>query len=266
MMTERIPLRFVGETRVVRLRELTGRDERAVLGASTIDAIQLLDMLLDNSLTQREQCLCAADLVAADRDRLLARVYEHAFGDRLESTLRCARCAQPFELCFSLSELTESISKPSSVNGWRQLGGGRYETAAGVPFRLPTGSDELAVASLSSKEAESSLLSGCVESDAWPGGVKAFEETLNEVAPLLAFELKASCPECGHRHTLQFDIQSYLLGAIVGERRRLLAEVHRLATAYAWSLDEILSLTRSDRRHFVELIEHDTSRKAHFLR
>lgn len=266
MVAETIPLFFAEATTCARLHEMTGRDERAVSGIGTGDAIQLLDALLDNSSTQREPRLCAADLVAADRDRLLAAVYERAFGDRIESTLGCARCAQPFELCFSLSELTKSILNPRSFNRWRHLGDGRYETAAGVPFRIPTGSDELAVASLSSKAAESSLLSHCAESDAWPGGANAFEEMLNEVAPLLAFELKANCPECGHSHTLQFDIQSYLLGAIVGERRRLLAEIHRLAAAYAWSLDEILSLTRSDRRQFVKLIENETSRKAHSLR
>ena len=265
MVAETIPLSFAGATSVARLREMTGRDERAILGAGTVDAIQLLDALLDNSLTHRGERLCAADLVTADRDRLLAAVYERAFGDRIESTLGCARCAQPFEMCFSLSELIKSILKPRSVDGWRHLGDGRYETATGVPFRLPTGNDELAVASLSSKEAELSLLSYCAESDAWPGGANAFEEMLNEVAPLLAFELKATCPECGHTHMLKFDIQSYLLDAIVGERRRLLAEIHRLATAYAWSLGEILSLTRSDRRQFVKLIEDETSRKAHFL-
>ena len=265
MVAETIPLRFAETTTVARLREMTGRDERAVSGTSTVDAIQLLDALLDDSSTDREQRLCASDLVAADRDRLLAAVYERAFGDRIESTLVCERCAQPFELCFLLSELTESIRKPRSVDGWRHLGNGRFTTATGVSFRLPTGNDELAVARLSPKEAESSLLSRCAEIDAWPGGANAFEEMLDEIAPLLDLELKANCPECGHIHTLQFDIQRYLLGVIVGERRRLLAEIHRIATAYAWSLNEILSLTRSDRRRFVDLIENEKSRKVRSL-
>ena len=54
----------------------------------------------------------------------------------------------------------------------------------------------------------------------------------------------------------QFDIQTYLLGAILSERRSLLSDINCIARAYSWSLDEILSLTRSDRRHLVELIEN----------
>jgi hypothetical protein len=69
--------------------------------------------------------------------------------------------------------------------------------------------------------------------------------------------LVAACPECENVQTVQFDIQSYLLGALTGERSRLLAEVHRIARAYSWSLDEILALKRSDRRRLVELIEND---------
>ena len=38
----------------------------------------------------------AADLTAADRDRLLAALYEQAFGDRIDSTLTCAECARPW--------------------------------------------------------------------------------------------------------------------------------------------------------------------------
>ena len=89
----------------------------------------------------------------------------------------------------------------------------------------------------------------------WPEGVDEFEELLERIAPLIDLELLATCPECHHTHKVQFDIQTYLLGALVTERRRLLADINCIANAYSWSLDEILSLTRSDRRHLVELIE-----------
>jgi hypothetical protein len=101
------------------------------------------------------------------------------------------------------------------------------------------------------------LLSRCAEGGDWPEGGVAFEQLLEQVAPLLDLELIAPCAECGHVHTIQFDIQTYVLGAIVAERRRLLSEINRIARAYSWSLDEILSLRRSDRRQFVELIENE---------
>jgi hypothetical protein len=240
MRTDRIPLRFAADTRIARLRDLTGRDELAVSGASTADAIDLLSALLEEPP--------AADLVAADRDRLLAVVYERAFGDRIESTLTCAKCGQPFDLFFSLRQLVESIETRGAAAGrWKALGDGRFEGADGVSVRIPTGHDELAVAGLPPEEVESFLRTRA------EGG----EELLEEVAPLLDLELLASCAECRHVHTIQFDIQTYLLGAIVAERRRLLAEINRIAVAYGWALDEILSLSRADRRMFVELIENE---------
>lgn len=266
MVAETIELRFGAGARVAHLRELTGRDEQAVSGTSTADAICLLDALLSSALTQEAERLCAVDLAAADRDRMLAIVYERAFGDRIESTLTCTRCTQPVDLHFSLRQLTASLNDPCGVEGLRPLGSARFEAVGGARFRVPTGRDELDAADFEQNEAESLLLNRCAEGGAWPGGAGAFQEMLDEVAPLIDLELTASCAECGYPHTIQFDIQSYLLGALLGERSRLIREIHRVATAYGWCLDDILSLTRSERRQLVELIENEISRRARLTR
>jgi hypothetical protein len=252
MIAENIPLRFArGE--VARLRELTGRDEYSVSGADTSSAIDLLTNLLRLS----SENLKATDLVASDRDRLLAAVYKRAFGDQIESTLNCVRCGQPFDIDFSLDRLVQSLSENKHAGEWRELPDGRFETAKGMRFRLPTGSDELAAMGMAPAEAESMFLSRCVETSTQQEERAALEDLLEQVAPLIDLELVARCAECGHVHTVQFDIQTYLLGAIISERRHLLADINCLAATYSWSLDEILSLTRSDRRHLVELIENE---------
>ena len=244
MIRDRVPLRFSGERRVARLRELTGRDEYAISGGSTSSAIDLLDALLDDSSPER---IRAADLVAADRDRLLAAVYARAFGDKIESTLNCSKCRQPFDLNFSLRELVDSVDQRTPAVQWKALGDGRFESPDGASVRLPTGRDELAASGLAPEQMESFLRERASAND----------EALEQIAPLLDLELVARCPECDHVHIIQFDIQSYALGAILAERRRLLAEINRIAVAYAWTLDEILSLTRTDRRTLVELIENE---------
>lgn len=256
MITESIPLRFAGPNRTALLRELTGRDEYQVSETNTAQALDLLSSLLEKKSKTGPDPVQAVDLIAADRDRLLAAVYRRAFGDRIESTLTCARCDQPFDLFFSLNRLLASLDEPGSSD-CKTLGDGKFETASGVRFRLPTGMDELAAAGLAPEEVESLLLSRCLEGGEWPEGRTAFEELVEKVAPLLDLELLAPCAECNHIHTIQFDIQSYVLGAIVAERRRLLAEINRIARTYSWSLDEILSLTRSDRRKFVEIIDNE---------
>jgi hypothetical protein len=256
MIAQSIPLQFAGTGRIARLRELTGRDEYGVSGSNTANAIRLLAALMDESEGVGKESVRAVDLVAADRDRLLAAVYNIAFGDRIESTLTCSRCEQPFDLDFSLSSLVESVNQRTVAGEWRVIDGGTFEGIDGIRFRLPTGGDELAVADLPSDQVESRLLQRCVEGSR-PADQDEFERLLENVAPLLDLQLVAACPECENVQTVQFDIQSYLLGALTGERSRLLAEVHRIARAYSWSLDEILALKRSDRRRLVELIEND---------
>jgi hypothetical protein len=257
MITDTIPLRFAGERSVARLRELTGRDEFAVLGASTANAIQLLSALLAEAQGGADGAIRALDLVAADRDLLLAAIYERAFGDKIESTLTCARCGQPFDLHFSLRKLIETAHSETTEPRLTPLGGGNFETLDGFRFRLPTGNDELELAGLSAAEIETRLFERCALDGKWQGAAAGFEDLLEHVAPLLHLELVARCAECHHSHQVQFDIQSYVLGAIAAERRRLLLEIHRIARAYSWPLDDILSLSRSDRRQIVELIENE---------
>lgn len=256
MIAEAVSLRFAAAT-VVRLRELTGRDERAVSGAATADAIALLDALLEGVPGR------AADLTASDRDRLLAAVYSMAFGDTIQSTLTCQSCDSPFELDFSLRQLTDSLG--GDAGDWVTVGDRIFQTPEGARFRLPTGRDELAIAGLSEAEAEDALLERCVQ-DGWPGGAAAFQDELDRLAPLLDLELTAPCAECGHSHTVRFDIQSYLLGALLGEGHRLATEIHRLASAYGWGLEEILSLTRSERRQLAALIENERTPQSRWPR
>ncbi len=260
MSVQAVPLRFTSP-RTACLRELTGREERAVSSAGTADAIRLLDALFDGGAGRPEPGFSAAALVTADRDRLLAAVYQRAFGDRIESTLTCTRCGRPFDLHFYVSQLTASLDGRAGDVACRALGKARFETTDGLCFRLPTGDDELAVADLGEREAESMLLSRCAETSPWPGGPNAFQDVLDRLAPLLDLELDAPCAECGSRHAVQFDIQSYLLNAILGERPLLIRAIHLLASNYGWSLDSILSLTRSERSQLIELIKNDSPRR-----
>lgn len=250
MFAETIPLRFAGDGKIARVRELTGRDEFSVLGTDTAHAIDLLTGLTDSASS-------VLDLVATDRDRLLAAVYRSAFGDRIESTLTCNNCAEPFDLDFSLNSVIASVDETSNEGEWVRLDGGRFEAANGLSFRLPTGRDELEAIGRTTDEVESMLLLRCTDGREWPEGRAAFEELLERVAPIIDLELVATCPECRHVQKVQFDIQTYLLGALLAERRRLLADINCIARAYSWSLDEILSLARSDRRLLVELIENE---------
>lgn len=260
-----LPLTFTRPGGWVCLRELCGRAEGVVEGTSTADALRLLDQLLVDLPGASLGPGQAARLTAPDRDRLLAWVYGAHFGFRVESTLRCGSCGEPFDLDFDLGALLDSLEGAQAS----AVAQGSFALPDGRRFRLPTGEDEIAVASLAPERAEVELARRCglaepageagAEDEEPPsppeGLLAALEAHLAAHAPLVDCELEATCPECDAGQTVHFDIQHYLLSALSRERRKLSAEIHRLASSYGWGLDDILSLPRSRRRELVELVE-----------
>ena len=242
------------------LRELCGYDEESVGGTDTTTTIQLLDRLLVDGPGTTIGPGAAAKLTAVDRDRLLAALYARTYGHRVESTVHCRHCGEPFDLDFHLSELLDSLKAGEVSVAAEEETDGVFALPDGRRFRLPTGEDECAVCHLPAGEAEGALLARClVEGDpaVEPGIV---QQAMQEIAPVVDLELNAHCPECGETQPVRFDLQSYLLSALMAERRQLAWEVHRLAVAYGWNLQDILALPRSQRRTYVALVEDEMAR------
>ncbi|MET9761291.1 hypothetical protein ABZ016_19890 [Streptomyces sp. NPDC006372] len=236
---------------VVVLRELTGADERTATGTSTAAALALLDRLVVGAAPP------AATLPSADRDRLLLAAHRRAFGDRVEATLTCCSCGDPFDLDFTLTALDGALLRDRDRTPADEHG--HYRASGVGVFRLPTGRDELAVADLEPKAAAIALQDGCVV-DAGPDfDADTFQRVLDDIAPLADLDLDAPCPGCGNVQQVHFDIQDWFLSALVADRPRLLADVHRLATAYHWSPRDILGLPRGERRELVTLVEADAA-------
>ena len=249
-----------GRTVRLQLRELNGFDEQSVSDLDTATAISLIDRLLVHSHdSSTEQCT-AATLTSSQRDRLLAKVYEATFGPRIESTVRCVHCDELFDIAFDILDLLDSLESSSLSATAKQEPDGTYRLQAGLRFRLPVGQDELAVVALPPGEAERALLERCIIDSKGELDVDAVQEAMEEVAPVMDLELEVKCPECRDVQPVHFDIQFFLLGSLLQERRRTGREIHRLAVTYRWSLQEILGLSRSQRRTFVGFIEDDNSR------
>ena len=240
------------------LREISGHEEWMVNGTNTLVAIHLLDRMLVDLPGAVCQPGTASRLAAADRDRLLAAIYQRSYGRQVVSTLNCRSCGNPFDLDFDLPELIEAI-RPAGENLPFERQGDQYLLPDGSRFRLPTGEDELAVAQLAPEQAAQAMMQRC-----FPDGKKpaspAVLEALQAAAPLIDLELEARCAGCGQDQAVHFNLQHYLLAAIQAEQPRLAREVHLLASAYSWGMDAILGLTRSQRRMYVALIEEQIAR------
>lgn len=239
------------------LRDLRGTDEVAIDGTSSSAATALLDRLLIEAPSIASVVPGdAADLALADRDRLLATLYSECFGDRIEGSVQCPECGELRDIDFSLEALQRSL-EPENPRADGPNAEGVYTLGDGRQFRLPTSRDLDAVAALSSDKARVALLERCLVSGDPAIDPETVEAAMEEVGPVLNLDLPRTCPECQAPQSVHFSIESYLMHALAHERQWLIREVHYLATAYGWSLKEILGLLRRDRRAFVSVIDAD---------
>lgn len=257
MLHYHIPLAHWENGDRVCLRELNGEDQDSVNEVSTISAIRLLNRLLTAEPGAALGPGDSAKMSASDRDRLLASVYSHTYGPRIDSTTDCQRCGTPFDLDFSLDALQATLTQNKNKPAAEAESNGIFRLANGCRFRLPTGEDELSVSGISPEKARSALLEKCIVNDTSPNDPEIILNAMNELAPIVDLELDAICPECEHKQSVHFDIQSYLLTTIIQERNQLVREVHQLASTYGWSLGEIMGLARSRRRALTSLIESE---------
>lgn len=238
--TERIALRTASAPlRFARLREPKGDDELALDGVDTRAALGLLDRLLDGP--------AAAELSATDRDGLLAALHRGLWGDRVVSSLECARCGAMYDLAFDLSALQARLEERREAG--RVVAPRTLEETRGLRLCLPTAEAEIEAAQFgpAGRARLAAAIAGEDHADD-PG----LELRLEALAPLIDVDLEAPCAECGHPALARFDIQSFVLQRALDEREGLLGEVHALAGAYGWSLSEILGLQRSLRRSLAE--------------
>lgn len=238
------------------LRGLCGHDEMTITDISTQSASRLLNRLLVQTPGSAINPGTAQDLTVSDHDRILAMIYRHHFGDRIEGSTQCTKCTEAFDLDFSAADLAvkqKSIS--DGVSGPDE--NGFYTLADGLRFRLPTPLDQIRITGVEAVTAQQALLDACIVDRRVDFDFTKLEKAMSEVGPLLTTNLSASCPHCDSEQQISFDIQSHLLTVMIKEKQWLPHEVHRLALAYGWKLSEILDLSREDRRTYVRLVLAD---------
>jgi hypothetical protein len=132
---------------------------------------------------------------------------------------------------------------------------------AGTRFRLPTSCDVAAVALAEEPEdAARQLIERCCLDEAAAARVWNTEdasvigELMAAADPLSDVSLSFVCPACAHAFEESLDLAAHLWTEIDGRVRRLLLEVHQLATAYGWSESEILAVPAARRAVYLAMV------------
>jgi len=138
---------------------------------------------------------------------------------------------------------------------------GGYE----VSYRLPNSSDLIEVIESGEGHGPDVLLKRCVEATRKSKSVdpsqlpaqvlKLISESMTAADPQAEVRIELACPACEHQRSAVFDILTYLWSEIDEWARRLLIEIHALASAYGWSEADIMKMSARRRNLYLQMIE-----------
>jgi hypothetical protein len=186
-----------------------------------------------------------ARLTIGQRDGQLLALREMTFGPELSGLTDCPQCEEKIELSFKSSDIRPASEGEPPTEIAVQLNGSKAR------FRLPTSADLLAVKS-TEQLLERCLLSG--SDHLTEDFVTAASAKISSADPMADIRLTLNCPSCEHTWNAPFDIVAFLWREISAAARRLLREIHTLASAYGWTESEILALSPMRRRAYLEMI------------
>ncbi|WNG35776.1 hypothetical protein F0U60_20360 [Archangium minus] len=245
----------------VRLRPPAGAEDLLLAEARSFDA--QLALALVERLGERAEGgpVDWAALPLTDLDTTLLRLRQGLVGDHVRADVVCGPdgCGARVDIAFRIRDYLahhapraleglEAAAEP----GWYALQG----TAA--VFRLPSGTDQLAIAF--HPEGEEELARRCIR----PAGLapslrERVEAAMEALAPNLCSELEGPCPECGASVRAAFDPQRYVLQELRAQATRVYEDIHLIARTYHWTEDAILALPHHRRALYAEHIRQERS-------
>ena len=193
------------------------------------------------------------------RDAQLLTLREWLFGAQLISVASCPNCGERLQLTLNTRELlTEAQSTPEAI----VLNVNDYT----IHYRLPASIDLFALAQCKTvADNQQLLLQRCVQTitradQAQPietvpvTVIEAIEAHMAQADPQADIQLDLDCPTCQYHWLAAFDIAAFLWKEIDSWARRIVGDIHVIASVYGWSEADILSLSASRRQMYLDLI------------
>ena len=201
-----------------------------------------------------------ARLSIGARDARLLEIYERLFGPALAAFAHCPACNEPLEYTLSTCELTASVSYPIDPAPLTLDDG-----SLSLRLRLPNSLDLRAVSACTEPELAVKMLTECciVEAnlegqpvppaDLPPHITETISSALAAADPGAEMLIDLRCAACSHAWQVTLDIERFLWSKISATVKRLLRDVHALASAYGWREPDILAMSAVRRQTYVEM-------------
>ncbi len=193
------------------------------------------------------------------RDASLLRLREWAFGSELAMMAACPRCHRELETAMTVADLCAPIESASVSETSPAIGDYKFRC------RAPNTEDLAACTGLDIAMSRQTLFTRCVLDCTCGGSPAATDELpaeiIDEVIDRIAetdqadIRIDLTCPDCDYRWNELFDIVSFFWTEIDAWARRILREVHILASVYGWRESDILALGPVRRQIYLAMAE-----------
>lgn len=205
--------------------------------------------------------LSALPVVA--RDMMLFGLYEQTFGTMLKGFAECPGCRERLEFDVSTKDILKKQEKMSDRNEYVL---DMNDKGIEVTYRLPTSLDLAAIADCEDVQIGRTMLAKRCILEAKKDSVQISENGLStEVFDRLARRMEEKdpgadviinllCPGCSRQKQMTLDILVFLWTEISFHARRLLGEVHILASVYKWCEKDILSMSPVRRQYYLDMV------------
>jgi hypothetical protein len=189
-----------------------------------------------------------ADWALGRRNRAIADLRGRCFGPRMRAETKCPHCGEAIEFALDVAALVAEAGPAAET-----------VSIAGADYHLPTSRILAQAAGEPDVEAAAVLL---CESCRVGGEARALTaEQIDEVGealacadPLAEIAFDFECPACGADFREALEIAGFFWREIEVEARRLMIDVHTLASAYGWREADVLALSPARRAFYVERV------------
>jgi uncharacterized protein (UPF0212 family) len=250
------------------MRALTASEELRIWEIGNRQTLAARSLMLLAAALPNSPAGDLARLPIGRRDTLLLSLRELMFGSRIDGIAACPKCEERLDLMFDVAEIrAETDSDISEIASQHVLKLNGFE----VTFRPPDSTDLEAIAGCPDADSgREKLLERCALQVVREGlgseealsveelpatVVTALVKKLDDVDPQANVKLSLVCPACQHTWEAVFDIASFFWGEITDWAKRMLRQVHVLASSYGWSERDILEMSAERRTHYVQMIE-----------
>jgi chorismate-pyruvate lyase len=162
----------------------------------------------------------------------------------------CAECGEQLEFAMDADDMTRTLHA-AEPEIW-------VETGHQMGMRPADSSDLAASMEAASEEDARALLLARTLGIEGTGLVRAertdWMDRFDRINASAEIRCILPCAHCGTRAVLDFDVAGFVWREIQVAARRLMAEIHRLASAYGWSEKAVMRMSAARRAAYLEML------------